>query len=238
MKIKKIHIAILLLLASSVISFLGSLPPGTANVMTLGLAAHDPQSALWFTCGCLIGEMIYVGLCSIMIDRLMRFNAALKLLGWISFGVLTSLALISFLAAFNTQTSFVAEIPEGSPVIAGTLVMLLNPLQVPFWLGWTTVLFEKRILRPRISNYIIYITGVGIGSLSASLIFIWAGSSLSTWIDSHSRLWQIALGIFFSISAVHQVKIIPAKRSFEASVHKFNGLAAENRGDRLKSPSA
>lgn len=218
MKIEKIHIAFFLLLVSSAISFLGSLPPGTANVITLELAAHDPPSALWFSCGCLIGEMIYVGASSVMIGRLVRLNAALKLLGWISFGVLAGLALISFFAAFNSQSGFVAEIPAGSPLIAGMVVMLLNPVQIPFWLGWTTILFEKRILRPRISNYSIYIAGAGIGSLLASLVFIWAGSSLSAWIDTHARLWQIALGIFFSISAAYQIKTVLAKRGLPNNI--------------------
>lgn len=207
--------------------------------MTIELAAHNPYAALWFSCGCLIGEMIYVGLCSAMVDRLARFNPALKWLGWISFGILTGLALIFFIAAFHTpRISFATETPKGSPVIAGTLVMLLNPVQIPFWLGWTAVLFEKGILKPNVSNYINYVTGAGIGSFSASLLFVWAGSSLSLWIDAHEKLWQISLGLFFSISAAYQLKIIFAKRRAEANLHKFPKLPARDRRDGLKSPSA
>lgn len=74
-----------ILISAILISFVGSLPLGTVNVVTVQLAITDGYStALWFAAGCLIAEMLYVGISLTMMDRIMKIGILLKLLQWVS----------------------------------------------------------------------------------------------------------------------------------------------------------
>src|SRR4051794_1589600 len=42
---------------------------------------------------------------------------------------------------------------------SGMLLSALNPLHIIFWLGWNTVLIEKKILQKSKGNYSIYTIG-------------------------------------------------------------------------------
>ncbi|MEO8473519.1 MAG: LysE family transporter [Chryseolinea sp.] len=202
-------------MASIAISFIGSLPPGTTNVITLQLASQNTHSALLFSFGCLFGEMIYVSLCVTMMNRILKFLWVLKTLEWFSFLVMLALAAASFMAAaYNvpaTPRSTTTLLME--PFISGLVLILINPVQIPFWLGWTTVLYEKGLMKSTFRHRSSYVLGAGAGSLCASLLFVIAGDFLSQKLISIGELWYYILGAFFLVGAAFQFKKILSKKS-------------------------
>jgi threonine/homoserine/homoserine lactone efflux protein len=216
-----------LLISSVAISFLGSLPPGTTNVLTLQLASQNIYKSILFSAGCLCGEMIYVSLCVVMMNRILKFQWIMRTLEWISFSVILALAIASFTAAIRHTSSAVANVGElvSLPFFSGLLLMIINPVQIPFWLGWTTVLIEKNILQSRLQHHIIYVLGSGIGSLLASLLFVLAGDVISRQFTTSGQTWHYILGSFFLASAIVQLRHILIKRSLrinsELKQHSF-----------------
>lgn len=226
----------LTLLAFS-ISFFGSLPPGATNMMTIELSAHDRYSAFMFALGCALGETVYVGLCVMLMDRLLKFRVLLRVLGWISFGILIGLAIITFTSAIQATPNPVGSMPEGVPFFVGLMVMLLNPVQVPFWLGWITILLERRIIKPAPSTYMTFTAGTIAGAIAASLLFIVTGSLLDKWIRDNHSLWQFSLGLFLLAAAGYQLRMNLVARPKPFNQPKFNLFISRKGEGRVKSPA-
>ncbi len=162
------------------LSFLGSLPPGTTNLMTVQLVGSSGiVVAILFSLGCLLAELVAVSASVFLVDRMLRFKGVARLLQWISLFVLLALAIFSFIAAGSESSGDFSPAWDGSsPLIVGFVMMLINPVQLPFWLGWTTVLVGKRVLRTAGFHYVLYVAGSALGSLAASACFIVLGKLL------------------------------------------------------------
>jgi len=207
------------------ISFIGSLPPGTTNVLTIQLAASEGKlTAAFFALGCFVVEILYVAFSLYVIVRLLRYERLIKYLQWISLAILLSLAFVSFMAILNDSSSNVIKIISGySPFVFGFILMIINPLQIPFWLGWNSILLEKKMLQFKWSHYIFYILGAGAGSLLASFMFIFAGNWVFSFVTQQHFYYIIA--IIFLITALLQLLVIirnaSNRRSVQSNDHAF-----------------
>ena len=80
----------------------------------------------------------------------------------------------------------------------------INPVQIPFWFGWSTVLFTKKILEPVNSQYNFYIIGIGIGTLMGNAVFIFGGKWMVSKISNSEQYLNWVLGSIFAITALIQ----------------------------------
>lgn len=195
-----------------VISFIGSLPLGTVNVATFQLSITKGfQVALLFACGSMIAEAIYVRLSLSLMDRILKQKMFLKLLQWISVALMLALAAISFMAASGDEPPAENIILSKSihPFIAGFLMMGINPVQIPFWGAWSTILFQKKIMATKPLHYFIFTLGVATGSMSASLVFIYSGIFLAenTRGNLNGVNWIVG-GVFLIIAMIQLYRII------------------------------
>ncbi len=190
------------------VSFIGSLTPGTTNVLTLQLAASEGKlTAGFFALGCLVGEGLYVALSLYVMDRLLRYERLVKFLQWISLVVLLGLAFVSLTAAVNDSPHTVVDVISGhSSFVFGFILMIINPVQVPFWLGWTSILLEKKMLQPKWSHYICYTVGASLGSLLASIIFILVGDWVLLFVTQ--QYFHYIIAVVFLITALLQLLVI------------------------------
>jgi threonine/homoserine/homoserine lactone efflux protein len=189
------------------ISFLGTIPLGTLNVSAMQIAVSDGISpALNFAFGTLLVEIIYVRLSLVAMNWVRQQKRLLFALEWITLLVLTALSISSFYAAFQT-----VEIKN--PILSntvhrfwlGVMMSAVNPVQIPFWFGWSTVLFTKNILHPKESNYITYIAGIGLGTLAGNSLFIFGGKLLVSKLNTNQQLLQIIIGSVFGLTALIQL---------------------------------
>ena len=84
----------------------------------------------------------------------------------------------------------------------GVVLSALNPVQIPFWFGWSTVLFTKGVLLPRNSHYNIYIAGIGVGTFIGNLIFIFGGRLIVDKLNNNQHIIQYVIGTIFAITAI------------------------------------
>ena len=182
------------------VSFLGSLPPGTTNVLMMQLAAtKGHQVSLWFAVGCLIAEVLCVSICVLVMDKITRSARVVRSLELLSLIVVIWLIVTSF-----TGSDTVIP-PLMSPFVFGFTMMILNPVQLPFWFGWTTILIRRKILSRARQDNLVYIAGIAAGSLLASLIFIAAGHLITSWISGKEKMVQWTFGSIFIIIAGIQI---------------------------------
>lgn len=193
-----------ILFTGMLISFLGTLPLGTLNIASMQIAVSDGiRPALYFVLGILIVEVVYVRVSLVAITWVAKQKKLFRRLEWATVLIIVALAISSFVAA-------------SSPVIhknillsnsihrfwLGVIMSAVNPVQVPFWFGWSTVLFTKKVLEQKNSHYNAYIAGIGLGTLTGNFVFILGGRFMVDRLDANQQLLQWIIGGIFSITAL------------------------------------
>ena len=189
------------------VSFLGSLPLGTLNVAAMQISVSEGIiQAILFSVGSLIAEIIYVRISLVAMDWVRKQELFFKILEWVTLLIVLALAGFSFYAALNPNEHenkiLSSQLPK---IILGFTMSALNPVQIPFWFGWSTVLFSKKILLPQNNHYNSYIIGIGIGTFIGNLVFIFGGQIIADRINNNQHILSWIIGGIFSITALFQI---------------------------------
>src|SRR5258706_2603880 len=190
------------------VSFLGSLPLGTLNVAAMQISVSDGiTAAMLFSAGSLLAEIIYVRLSLVAMDWIRKQEKIFRILEWVTLVIVVALAISSFYAAMHPKTSKNVILSNSTlpHFVLGLTMSALNPVQIPFWFGWSTVLFTKKILLPRKDHYNIYIIGIGLGTFFGNCVFIFGGQLIANRISSNQHILNWVIGGIFAITAVIQI---------------------------------
>jgi len=188
------------------ISFLGSLPLGTLNVAAMQISISEGYSgAILFSLGSLLVEMIYVRVSLVGIDWIRKQKKLFKILEWITLCIVLALAISSYYAALHPRTHENIILSSTLPkFVLGVAMCAVNPVQIPFWFGWSTVLFTKKVLLPKNSHYNLYILGIGIGTFIGNCVFIFGGQLVAEKLNSDQAILSWVIAGIFSVTAILQ----------------------------------
>lgn len=214
-----------------IVSFLGSLPLGTLNVTAMQISLQEStQHAYHFLLACILIEMTYVRISLIGINWIRRQTTLFKWMEWITVFIVGALAVGSFLAALNPNENARNVVLQNGMhrFFLGLMMASMNPVQIPFWFGWSTVLFSRNILQPRNAFYNLYIAGIGIGTFLAGSCFIWGGPFVMNKLDASGSTLNWIIGGIFSLTACILVVKILLKRSASQKVQNLGEMPAEN----------
>ncbi len=188
------------------ISFLGALPLGTLNIAAMQLSISDGiVPAFYFSAGVLLIEIIYVRISLVAMDWVRKQEKFFRWLEWITLLVIVALAISSFIAA--TDSNIKKNLILSNTLHRfwlGVLMSAINPVQIPFWFGWSTVLLSKKILMPRNDHYNIYIFGIGFGTLMGHSLFILGGQLIVDKLNRNQSLLNWIIGGIFALTALIQ----------------------------------
>lgn len=203
------------------ISFLGTLPLGTMNVAAMQIGIQENiQNAYYFATGAMIVEIIYVRISLVAIDWILKRQKFMKYMEWATFIIIAALATGSFLAAAKGDASAKNAFLDNNihRFLLGVIMSAVNPVQVPFWFGWSTVLFSKKILEAKPSFYNIYIIGIGIGTMLGKTVFILGGAWLVSKISNAQQYINWIIGGIFSLTAIIQLIRILRNKGIESKM--------------------
>lgn len=202
------------------VSFIGSLPLGTLNIAAMQISVSDGiTAAMLFSAGSLLVEIIYVRISLVAIDWIRKQEKVLKALEWVTLLIVVALAAASFYAALHPGDQKNIVLSSALPkFFLGMLMCAVSPVQIPFWFGWSTVLFTKKILLPRNDHYNSYIIGIGIGTFIGNCIFIFGGLLIASKISNNQHIMNWAIGGIFAITAFIQLWRILKKKD---AVHQL-----------------
>lgn len=186
------------------ISFLGTLPLGTLNLAAMQISISDGvRPALYFAFGVLIVEVVYVRISLVAMDWVRKRKKLFRWLEWFTLVIIVALAVASFAAAADPEEKKNALLSYSFHRFwLGVVLSALNPVQIPFWFGWSTVLFTKKILLPKNSHYNIYIGGIGFGTMFGHLVFIFGGRLIVDSLNNNQHIIQYVIGSIFAITAM------------------------------------
>jgi len=188
------------------ISFLGTLPLGTMNIAAMQISVSDGlRPALYFAMGVLLVEIIYVRLSLVAMNWIRKNQKLFKILEWVTLLIIVALAISSFVAAADPVVKKNVVLSNTMHrFVLGMVMSALNPMQIPFWFGWSTVLFTKKVLQPKISHYNIYILGIGIGTFVGMCLFVFGGRLLVDTLNSKQNVISWIVGGIFALTAIIQ----------------------------------
>ncbi|RYY52491.1 MAG: lysine transporter LysE [Chitinophagaceae bacterium] len=197
------------------ISFLGSLPLGTLNVAAMQIGIQESlKNAVYFSIGSLLVEMVYVRISLVGIDWIRKQEKLMKVMEWITLGIVLALAIGSFIAATHHSGNAKNVMLNNNMhrLLLGMFMCAINPVQIPFWFGWSTVLFTKKVLEPKNSHYNSYIFGIGLGTLFGNCVFIFGGKWIVQRISNSEQYLNWVIGGIFTLTAIIQLwKILKHK---------------------------
>lgn len=185
------------------------------------------KNALYFSMGSLLVEMIYVRISLIGVDWIRKQEKLMKAMEWFTLVIIIALAVGSFIAATKDGGTAKNVLLQNTMhrFLLGMFMCAINPVQIPFWFGWSTVLFTKKILKPVKIQYNIYIIGIGLGTLAGNCVFIFGGKWLVQRIANSQQYLNWVIGGIFAITAIIQaIKMMLHKDA----VHKFTHTDEQN----------
>lgn len=201
-----------------IVSFLGSLPLGTCNVAAMQISVQESiRQALYFSLGSLTAEMVYVRVSLVGINWIRKQKKLFRWMEWIALAIVVAMAVGSFYAAMHPEQQKNVILDNNvHRYWLGLMMSAMNPVQIPFWFGWSIVLFGKHILKPRSSYYNIYIIGIGLGTLLGNLVFILGGKFIVKELGANQTLMNWIIGGIFAVTAViFLIKILWHKGAVE-----------------------
>ena len=201
------------------ISFLGTLPLGTLNIAAMQISVSDGiRPAVYFVLGALMVEIIYVRISLVAMNWVRKKQKLFRWLEWGTILLIAALAVSSFVAASHPAVH--KNVLLSNTVHRfwlGVMMSAINPVQIPFWFGWSTALFSKGVLLPENKYYNSYIVGIGLGTLLGNLIFILGGRLLVEKLNARQDLMSYIIGSIFAVTALillyklYRKKDAPAK---------------------------
>ena len=183
------------------ISFLGTLPPGTITITAFDIAASgEIIQAFWFLAAAVLVELIIVKI-TLIGSKKINFDGK-----WSFYMMPIGIVVLVYLAISNfMKLGEVTTFAENnhlfsglkSSFLLGMLLSVLNPILIPFWLGWNRVMISKNLLNEKLNTQAPYILGIGLGVFGALVIFIYAGKYAFLEQDKYGMVANIILGILY-----------------------------------------
>jgi len=208
-----------------VISFLGTLPMSNLNITAMQISLQEGISnAMYFSLGTLVAEMIIVRIAIEGFNWVRNQKKIFKVFEWITFLIIAAFAVGSFIAAGQAyQAKNILLNNNMNRFLLGGIMSTLTPNHIPFWFGWSTILFSRKVLKANNTYYNVYVVAIGLGTFLANYLYIYGGKLIISKFTTNQHVLNLVLGIVFSITAIIQlVKIIwfksPGEKLEKASI--------------------
>lgn len=206
------------------ISFFGSMVIGTIGLSAMQISITEGiRPAINFSIGSIVAEVIYVRLLLVALTWIQKHERIFKIMEWVAVLIVVVLAIASFKAALghhgakNVVLSYTMH-----RFFLGLMMRAISPASIPFWLGWSSVLYTKGIMQDKKGFYNGYLLGIAIGTFAAHCVFIFGGKMAVQKLDAGQEEINFVIGCIFSITAILQIwKILKKKyRSTKAARKK------------------
>lgn len=196
-----------LFVSASIISFLGSLPLGILNITITNISLQEGfLSALNFAIGAIIVEIIIVKLSFTTILELGKINPLLKKINWASIVMLFVLSIYFLVSAIkNESTNATAPIKIDHMILWGALLSFLNPLHLPFWMVWSSILKSRGLLTHNLINQINYLFAIALGTGLAFCLYAVLGTELTKYLKNQAYLVNGIIGFSLFLAGIIQL---------------------------------
>ena len=180
------------------ISVIGSSAFGVLNLMAIQISVErNWQSALWFSFGCVLVEMIFVRY-SVVFTRWISRNPKTKRVfewGALILFLLLAIACLSYSSTGSLQKDIT---PYAIPAFfAGVTMRTVYPSMIPYWLGWNAALISREVTFKPIP----FAVAAGIGTMIMHSGYIYLGQVAIEFLKDKGQYLMWLLGVLLLITA-------------------------------------
>lgn len=196
------------LLIAFLVSYLGSIPPGTINITSMQLSVQGlKRPAFFFALAASLTEFVYAGVTvrfQIFLSERPAFTE--------NFQLITALAMIVLGIAnlFNkTNTKALIDKAQGmrgrNGFKRGVILGVVNPLTIPFWLAVTAYLQTHQLIKLAGVNFWIYLVGISTGTFCLLLTVNVLGQKFTNIADNQFLVHKLPGLIFIGLGLYNLV---------------------------------
>ena len=181
-------------LVAFIFSFIGTLPPGSLNIMVIQLGLDHKMDVAWrFALAVALIEYPYAWV-AVKFENLITSSPVITENFQIITGVVMLLLGITSLIASRKSSSIATRFNQ-SGFRRGLLLGVLNPMALPFWVAMTAYI-RSRGWTDLSSNYELhfYLLGVSLGTLVVFMIFAYLAKRVMSYFNE-SKILRIIPGI-------------------------------------------
>ena len=186
-----------------IFSFIGSIPPGTINLTVIQLGLENRvKTALKFSTTAALMEYPYAWI-AVKFEKLITSSPAIseniQLAGGI---IMIVIGILNLLPASKNPSPYSVTLSK-SGYRRGLILGILNPLAIPYWIGFTTLLKGQRWIELstpyRLHSYLL---GVVIGAFLILVAYAYVGKKilslfkLHPWFQRIPGLTILVLGVY------------------------------------------
>lgn len=205
------------------ISFFGSMVIGTIGLSAMQISITEGyRPAINFSIGSIIAEVVYVRLLLVALAWLRKQERIFRIMEWVAVLIVVVLAVGSFKAALGHHGAKNVLLSYSMHRFwLGLFMRAISPAAIPFWLGWSSVLYARGVLVQKKGVYNSYLLGIGLGTFVAHCIFIFGGKMAVEKLDASQELINFIIGCVFSITAILQIWKIVKKKDAAEKLHEI-----------------
>ncbi|WP_462253985.1 LysE family translocator [Ekhidna sp.] len=198
------------LIVAFVVSYIGSIPPGTINVSVMQLAIlNKRRAAVFFALAASVVEFAYAGV-TVQFHIFLNNNEVIA----DYFRIITSIALIGLGLSNILSKSTASSVKVDTKLTGrhgfarGLLLGFLNPMTIPFWLAITTYLENDQWINVSEFGFWMYLIGLSSGTFCLLLTVNALGKRFSKISDNQFLVHKVpgflllGLGIYFLLKLV------------------------------------
>lgn len=197
-----------------VVSFIGSIPPASINLITIRIAATKGfKQAIKFALGAIIVEFVYSYTAIIFAELLLKNKPLTQFIQIIAVPVFLLLAYLSLRNNSKADVELNEEeldaADKGNSFVKGILMGIVNLLQIPFWVVYSTYFISIGWLSESYDLVTVFVVGICIGTFA--LLCIFAYFSKKIFKDkqfNRNQFNKILASIFIILAIVQLTKII------------------------------
>lgn len=177
-----------------IISFIGSIPPGTLNLSVLQLGLEGKiKTALRFALAVSIIEYPYAWIGVVFEDWITSNPAVVENFRLITAIVMTTLGVLSLISA-RRPTTVPSKFSE-SGFRRGIILSILNPMAIPFWVAITAYFKAHNWIElstPALVHTYVFATSVG--AMALLTVFVFLANKLAPYVKD-SLIVKLVPGI-------------------------------------------
>ncbi|MBC7451068.1 MAG: LysE family transporter [Cytophagales bacterium] len=193
-----------------IVSFFGSIPPASINLLVIKIASTKGlRKALAFAGGAVLIEFIYSFIAILCSRYILDHKPIGQLIELIAIPVFLLLGMLS--VRTKNKEQHIEEVDKGNEFLNGLFMGVINPLQIPFWIFYSSYFISIGWLKEEMPMIWIFVTGIGLGTFALLFIFAWYSKK---WFYGNTSIWNgnlintIIGWIFIVLAMVQTGKIL------------------------------
>lgn len=186
-----------------VVSFAGSLPLGTVNLAVIQTTVTSNfRAGFYLALGATFIELIYSAI-AIKCIAILIHNPYIKLA--VSLVSIPALILLGIFYFRKEDSVEVCERKKTRSFLNGLFIGLINPLQIPFWIAYGSLLLNKNVISEDPFLLDVFIIGICLGTLMVLTLLALLSKRIISRLSLQTKIVNKAIGIILFLIAGYEL---------------------------------